>query len=158
MKPRSNTAELELSIRIVVESAPPGVTFAMQCGKSELVGPVGEAGHDLTFEVRVRVAARGGGGPPNILGPYAHGPPTARFLYLNSGTLAGQSGTGWTRRAKIRTAGISWELIAELAENPGSVLLVHVHGQAKDGGPCCATVPLLHGGWRVHAVGRSVGT
>lgn len=141
---------IEVPIRIVAESAPAGVTFAMQCGKSELVGPSSEVGSEITFDVRVRVSRRGVGSLPNILGPYAHGTPADRFLYLNSGTLAGQAETCWTRRAKIKTAGISWELLDKLAERAGSVLLVHVHGNAKDGGPCCGTVPLLHGGWRVH--------
>jgi hypothetical protein len=54
-----------------------------------------------------------------------------------------------TRRAKIKTAGINWKLIEQALATPGAVLEVQIEGLAKDGGPCCATVPLVNGGWKV---------
>jgi hypothetical protein len=70
-------------------------------------------------------------------------------VYVNSGTLAGQVDSRWTRRAKIHLEGISWELIERALASPGTVLEARIAGMARDGGPACATVPLLDGGWRI---------
>ena len=50
----------------------------------------------------------------------------------------------WQRRAKVPLAGITWTMIKK-----GSVIEAHIEGTARDGGPACATVPLLGGGWKV---------
>lgn len=139
----------EVPIRIIVVDPPPGVTFAMQRGKDELLPPSKIGAQSLVFDLSIRVAERKAGGAPNVLGPYAQGTPDDRFLYVNSGTLAGQQDTGWTRRAKIKTAGITWQLVEQILAAPGAVLEARIDGRAKDGGPCCATVPLVNGGWKV---------
>jgi hypothetical protein len=136
-------------VRVVVRNAPPGVKFAMQRGKSDLLEPSSRTETELVFDVPIRVATKPGSKVPNILGPYAQGPASDRFLYLNSGTMAGQEETGWTRRAKIKTAGISWALVDDALGRGNAALLVEIHGRAGDGGPCCGTVPALGGGWRV---------
>ena len=46
-------------------------------------------------------------------------------------------------------AGISWPLIEEALAAPDAALEARIAGTAKDGGPACATVPLLEGGWRI---------
>jgi uncharacterized protein DUF5990 len=140
----------EIALRLTVVGIPPGVAFAMQRGKFELLPPTRATGDTLVFDFKVRIAERKGGGAPNVLGAYAHGTPDDRFLYLNSGTSVGQIGSPWTRRAKIKTSGISWKLVDAVLARPGAVLEVRIDGKAKDGGPCCATVPLL-GGWTVSA-------
>jgi hypothetical protein len=139
----------DLWLRVVVRDAPPGVKFAMQRGKSELLDPIGHTETELVFDLPVRAVAKPGSNTPNILGPYAHGPASDRFLYLNSGTMAGQTQTVWTRRAKLKTAGISWALVCEASAQGKAVLFAEVHGRARDAGPCCGTVPLLNGGWQV---------
>ncbi|HEV2702524.1 MAG TPA: DUF5990 family protein [Steroidobacteraceae bacterium] len=141
--------EQEIALRVTVLGIPAGVAFAMQRGKFELLPPSHATADTLAFEFKVRIAERKDGGAPNVLGPYAHGKPDDRFLYLNSGTSVGQLGSPWTRRAKIKTGGISWKLVAALRTRPGAVLEARIGGRAKDGGPCCATVPLLEGGWNV---------
>lgn len=141
--------EHELPIRVTVLRAPPGVTFAMQRGKAELLPASGVNVESFVFDLSVRVREQTRGRSANVLGPYAHGKPTDRFLYLNSGTMAGQADSCWTRRAKIKTGGISWNLVQQTLATPGAVLEVQIEGSAKDGGPCCATVPLIGGGWRV---------
>lgn len=145
----------ELPIRITVLRVPRDVTFAMQRGKHELLSPSRVDVDSLVFDLSVRVSERKRGGPPNVLGPYAHGTPDDRFLYLNSGTMAGQQGTCWTRRAKIKTGGIDWKLVEQTLATTGAVLEARIEGRAKDGGPCCATVPLLDGGWTVRTRSRS---
>jgi Family of unknown function (DUF5990) len=146
--------DFELPIRVIVLRTPQGVTFAMQRGKNELLSPSRANAKSLVFDLNVRVSERKGGGPPNVLGPYAHGKPADRFFYLNSGTMAGQRDSCWTRRAKIETGGINWKLVKETLATTGAVLEVRIEGRAKDGGPCCATVPLIDGGWSVHACSR----
>jgi hypothetical protein len=111
--------DAELLICIAVLHVPPGVTFAVQRGRHELLQPSRSKGGSLIFDLSVRVSERKGGGPPNVLGPYTQGKPDDRFIYLNSGTLAN-----------------------------AAVLETQVEGKARDGGPCCATVSLLDG-WKV---------
>lgn len=139
----------ELPIRVTVNGPPPGVTFAIQRGKDELLPPSKASAKSLVFDLSIRVSERKSGGAPSVLGPYAQGKPDDRFLYLNSGTMAGQEDSCWTRRAKIKTGGINWKLIEQTLATPGAVLEAFIDGRAKDGGPCCATVALVSGGWKV---------
>jgi hypothetical protein len=138
----------ELPLRIVVVAPLPGVVFQLQKGRADLVPPVETTDDRLAFELTVRVTP-GKGGAPNFLGPFAQGPPASRFVYVNSGTLAGQGGSCWTRRAKVPLTAITWELIEQALAAPESLLKARIPGVAKDGGPVCATVRLLDGGWAV---------
>jgi hypothetical protein len=144
----------ELPIRLTVLRPPPGVTFAIQRGKGELLSPLKASAESLVFDLSIRVSERKAGGAPNVLGPYAQGRPDDRFLYLNSGTMAGQGNSCWTRRAKIKTGGITWKLVEQTLATTGAFLEGQIEGRAKDGGPCCATVPLLNGGWTVRTRSR----
>src|SRR3954464_13176446 len=108
----------ELPLRIVVLRPPPGVTVAVQRGRAELLAPAAASDDALVFDFTVRVAARKEGGAPNFLGPYAQGTPADRFVYVNSGTAAGQLGSPWSRRAKIRTGTIGWEMVEEALATP----------------------------------------
>lgn len=44
-----------------------------------------------------------------------------RFIYLNSGTMAGQHDSCFTRRAKIKTGGITWTLVEQALAEGGIV-------------------------------------
>ena len=136
-----------LRLRIVVVGPPPGVRFQLQRGRHELQPPTRHSKTAMTFEFEVRVGTRSGS-RPNFLGPFAQGPPAGRFVYVNSGTLAGQADSAWSRRAKVPVTGITWALI-ERARAAGSTLEAEIAGTARDGGPSCATVPLIGDGWRV---------
>jgi len=140
MKPAS---EFELPLRITLIAPPAGVQFCLQRGSDELIGEVESTGADLSFDLSVRVDGKLADGSPRFLGPFTQGPPTSRFVYIRCGTSAGQWGSPWTRRAKIPLTGITWPLIRK-----GTRLEARYAGTAKDGGPSCATVPLLDGGWR----------
>ena len=135
--------DAELRLRIVVVNPPPGVTFALQRGKSDLVPPSRSTTKQLVFELTVRVREDG---QPNFLGPFAQGPRGARFVYVNSGTYAGQTNTPWSRRAKVPLTGITWPLIRRAKAKP---LEARFAGTGGDGGPACATVPLLGAGWQI---------
>jgi len=136
----------EVSLRIVVVDPPAGIRFAVQRGKNELLEPRSAKG-ELIFEFPIRVRNDGAEGSPNFLGPYAQGPRDARFVYVNSGTMAGEPASPWTRRAKIPLGGITWAMIGKA--KAGSVIEAKIAGTGRDGGPACATVPLLDRGWKV---------
>jgi hypothetical protein len=121
----------ELPVRLTVLRPPPGVAFAVQRGKDELLSPSQASARSLVFDLSLRVSERNVGAVPNVLGPYAHGKPDDRFLYLNSGTMAGQGGSCWTRRARIKTGGITWKLIKQSLATPGAFLEAQIEGRAK---------------------------
>lgn len=131
-----------VALRVVVVGPPPGVVFSVQGKIGEHFGTVRSKHEDLVFDVVVRAVA---GDPPRFLGPVAQGPPAQRFLYVCSGTCAGDATSPWTRRAKIPFATITSELVRRALR--GGRLVARIAGRAKDGGPACATVPLLDGRW-----------
>ena len=135
----------QLPLRITILRPPPGVTFRVQRGKSELLEPDRVDDDAISFRFAVRLAPRESGKAPNFLGPFAQGTPSARFVYVNSGTYAGQKDTPWSRRAKIPLTGISWNLIQK-AKRDG--LETQIDGTGSDGGPVCASVRV---GWNVLA-------
>jgi hypothetical protein len=106
------------------------------------------SGEDLSFDFSIRVAPGKTAGSLRFLGTFTQGPPAERFVYVCSGTLAGQAGTEWTRRAKVPLKGITNDLVARVRKSAGVKLEARIRGTAKDGGPACATVPLLDG-WRL---------
>jgi hypothetical protein len=121
-----------VSLRIIVENPP--VRFDVQRGKNELLDAASANAKQQVFEFSVRARDDGSGGAPNFLGPFAQGPVGGRFVYVNSEG----------RRAKVPLVGITWSMIKK-----GSVIEARIAGTARDGGPACATVPLLGGGWKV---------
>ncbi|MDQ0464569.1 hypothetical protein QO010_002353 [Caulobacter ginsengisoli] len=142
----------ETTVRIVVEDPPPGVMVAVQWGKtganfaSELIRPSEAGAGRVAFDVPVKVTT-GPDGAARLVGPAIQGPTGDRFIYVNWGTCAGQHGTPITRRAKVRIGTLTPAQI-EAALAPGKRLETAFAGVGKDGGPACATIPLI-GGWRV---------
>lgn len=128
-----------LKLRVIVTDPLPGVHCAMQRGKSGLLPPVVSSGA-LVFDFSVQVDVSKD--PMGLTGEFTQGPPAHRFVYVNSGTYAGGQGTPWSRRAKIPITGIPPSLAREAIAS-GKVVQARVHGRAKDGGPFCASVPLL---------------
>lgn len=139
--------ERELPLRIVVTGPPAGVDFAVKRGRDGLLPPTRRTADAIVFDLTVRVGERDG--MPNFLGEFAQGTPADRFVYVNSGSRAGQAGSRWERRAKVKLSGITRELIDRTLAQPATVLEARFAGTAGDGGPSCATVPLLDGGWRL---------
>ncbi len=135
-----------LRLRIRVANPPAGVLFRLQRGARELDAPIRESPRELMFEFDVRVGQRADA-LPNFLGPFTQGPPAARFVYINSGTYAGQTGSPWSRRAKVALTNISWALIRR-AQAADGVLELEFPGTGSDGGPTCASVK-QHSGWRL---------
>jgi hypothetical protein len=122
-----------MKLRVTLLNPPPGVLFSLQDRNNNLSQQTLSTGADITFEWEIELDAAG-----RAKGTFAMGPPAARFLYINSGTYAGQTATPYGRRAKLPLANLP----------AAAVLETEIHGRAKDGGPMAATVPLLNGGWR----------
>lgn len=140
--------EVELRLRIVLESPPAGVDFGLQLGKGtdyKTVQTQRSQGDDLRFDATVTAKGDRGDGQPNFLGPLTQGPPAARFLYLDIGKSAGQADSPWDRRLKVPLGGITWEMIGRVATDPELVLEARSPGTGRDGGPSCATVHPVHG-------------
>lgn len=141
--------QAEIPIRVTLLRPPAGVAFAMQRGRAGLLPPTRQAADALSFDVTLRVGGDLASGRPNFLGEFAHGTPADRFVYVTVGASAGQAGSPWKRRAKIKLAGITRAMVSAVLASPGAVLEARIEGTGRDGTPACATVPLLDGGWRV---------
>ena len=123
-----------MHIRITLIEPPAGVMFSLQDRSNVRSQQTLSTGANITFQLEIERDAAGG-----VRGKFAMGPPAQRFLYICSGTSAGQTGSCWTRRAKIS--------LMNLPE--GAAIEGEIQGRSKYGGPACATVPLLRGGWIV---------
>jgi hypothetical protein len=143
---KGNTAKLWVPARIVVVGPPAGVVFALQRGKRELSGAVMSKGADLRFSFMLG-AACAPDGSVRFSGEFVQGPAGGKFVYVNSGTLAGQSESTWTRRAKVGLQALKWSTVEGVTAQPETVLEARISGMARDGGPACASVPLLDDGW-----------
>ena len=145
--------ETYLPLRITLVNPPTGVLFAVQRGKGELESPSMSNGKELSFDFSVRIGNREDESP-NFLGPFVQGPRGGRFVYVNSGTLAGQADSCWTRRAKVGLKDIGWDLVDNVLAETSKRLEARIAGKAGDGGPACATVRLLGDGWAINEQGR----
>lgn len=126
--------------RVVVAKPLSGVAMRIQRGKDELLEPAGHTVDELWFDFDIDVDRTDG---VNFLGKYAQGPKAARFVYLNSGTYAGQTGTCWSRRAKLSLMEITGSQIQQALSREGSRVQATVPGIGPDGGPICASVKNL---------------
>jgi hypothetical protein len=136
----------EIPVRIIVEDPLPGVVMLVQKGKNEFLAPTARAADAISFDFAVTVDLTPDA-PPNFLGKFAQGPKDQRFIYVNSGTYAGQGDTEWARRAKVSLMSITREQIADAVSSAGRLVAV-IPGRGRDGGPVCASTPVV-GGWKV---------
>lgn len=139
----------ELQFILLVTGAPAGVRFAVQHGRDGLLPPYASTADGLSFAITLGLGPSLPDGSFNFRGPFAQGTPADRFIYLNSGTYAGQPDTPWARRAKIKMAGVPRPLVEAAAGDPNRAIEVRFHGTAKDGGPVCATVDPQAIAWRL---------
>jgi hypothetical protein len=92
---------------------------------------------------------------PDFAGPFVHGKRGERFLYLSWKPKNWQPGEPepgpcvYLRRMKVHLRSITAQLVRE-ALRAGAVIETTVEGRARDGGPACASVPLI-GGWKARA-------
>lgn len=160
--PQARSPERLVRLRVVCKAPPDpdkhGANFGLQDNSDAahwtLHAGTRKANGDFVFECDVRVRPNARTASPNFLGDFVHGKPDERFLYLSwrpKGCGLGQpasSPTCWTRRMKIHLRTITWPQIEEATQSK-RVLEATVEGTGKDGGPSCASVPLLGGGWTI---------
>lgn len=134
----------EIQIRIVVVAPLAGVAMMVQEGKDKLLPPTRSSDDTISFEFPINIDLSSG--QPNFLGKFAQGPKDARFVYVNSGTYAGEHHSCWGRRAKLSLMSITREQV-EQAIADGSAIETRFPGVGRDGGPTCASVKGLE--WKV---------
>lgn len=84
------------------------------------------------------VTSREVDGLPDVGGPWVHGRPGARFLYLSWGTVTGNAFV-MLRRAKLLFGDIPTAVL-RAAHDDGGELTARLGLTAADGGPLCARV------------------
>ena len=139
----------DLPVRITVESPPAGVAVQVQRGRDKLLPPTRVSRGAMTFDFVVRLGPPQNAGDLRFLGEFAQGPAGARFVYVNSGARAGQAGSCWDRRAKVALGTITPNQVRQVLADAQLRLEARIAGTARDGGPMCASVPLLDGGWTI---------
>lgn len=140
-----------IPIQLTVEPLPTVVAGQLQFGvqRGKTVVDVQELHPEMT-RLAVTLAATAVPLPDHSFdwkGPFVHGRPGERFLYLNWGW---QQNSGWhgLRRAKIPLGLIPNKLVATaVAQKSG--LHGTVSGIARDGGPVAASVKTVQ--WRIHS-------
>lgn len=135
----------EVLLRVSILNGPQDARWALQLGRADLLQPTHISADSITFDFTVRVDSRRRD-VCRFVGPAAQGKTGAQFVYLNSGTYAGQHDSCWGRRAKVSLMTISPALLAQPARKGGR-LQARIAGTARDGGPACASVALLEPGW-----------
>ena len=139
----------DVRCRIVLETPPAGVDYGLQKGRGsefETVQIQRSDGSDLQFEFSAQ--ARASGSRADFRGPFIQGPAGGRFVYIDIGAFAGQTGTPWSRRLKIPLTGITPQMIGRASGAGGAVLEACVPGTGRDGSPACASVKDFEG-WKV---------
>ena len=135
----------ELPIRLVLIDPPAHVDYGIQSGrgsKYEAMFVQQRKRGDVVFDFSIAVADG-----KKFSGNFVQGTPARRFIYVDVGTCAGQRNTPWSRRMIVLLNGITREQV-DKALIPGHRLCARIQGTGKDGGPSCATVPLIDG-WQV---------
>lgn len=137
---------LRLQLRIV--EPPADVRWAAQLGRSDLLPPVTRGENWLEFEIPLELVSTPDG-ESKVRGAAMQGPRGGRFLYLASGSRAGDIRSRWDRRAKISLETLPLDAIRARPADVVVVLTAAISGTAKDGGPACGSVPLLEKAWRL---------
>jgi hypothetical protein len=136
-------ARIDLTLRIILADPPPGVVFSKQDAKSQPVDAIRAEAGDLSFDIPITLTQTPDGLRPG--GGFVRSDGRGRFVYIASGRQAGDHDPVWSRRIKIYLH----DLPADAGG--GEILEARIAGRDKDGGPACATVPLLSGWRRVGA-------
>jgi hypothetical protein len=139
----------ELKLRLTLKDPPAGVMFSLQDKDDAPAQATLAAGGDLSFDLAIGVGDDGEA--LRFLGPFVRGPAGDKFVYWCSGTLAGQQGSPWTRRGKLKLGTLDPAMVREAITSDRRLEAV-VPGVGKDGGPFCATVKLLEP-WRMLGAG-----
>lgn len=140
--PTVRPGDLELTMVLICQDAPPPEREgrAMEFGAQDKAGVlhtgVPEAEHAVRFALRI-VARPAADGRMDFAGPFVHGVPQGRFLYLGYRPLGE---TTWTRRWKIPLAALTLSQVLAAHEEGKEIM-----GRVSAGNT--STVRLLGLGW-----------
>lgn len=146
MKRTDSTTTRPITLRLTLFQPPTGVPWAVQLGRVELLSPTSVTRDHVVFEIPLDLSTSSAG-EVRLRGAAVQGPSGARFLYVTSGSRAGALGSAWDRRAKVPLVSVPLEDLGRTPIDQPLVLHGEIAGTAKDGGPACASVPLIRGGW-----------
>jgi Family of unknown function (DUF5990) len=104
---------------------------------AELLGVVPGDSPSVTWTLDATVTAAPGGGV-DLKGPYIQGPPGARFIYLNWGTVEAPGTFTMFRRAKLRLDAVPPQVLRGAREQ--GLLVARVTLTDPSGNPTCASV------------------
>jgi hypothetical protein len=147
------TSPTDLTLRIICLDPPdladdPRARFGGQDKSQQLTAGQSQLDGSLVFTVPIAVKGMPGEGrvdtvrtAPDFAGPFVHGTPQQRFLYLSLGTKEGSTWR-WIRRIKVPLSGITRELVKAATEKNGIV-------EGTVDGTRSGSVPLLGQGWVV---------
>jgi hypothetical protein len=137
MTPVEQDDEERLVVLVVRVLHPPGLEEGQVFGPQDRDRHIAAADGSGRFRWVVRARRLAGGGT-GFLGPWVHGPASARFLYL---TLLDQRPVPpvIVRRIKVPLAGIPWATVSAMGE--GHALEAVLDGRRA------GTVALLNQGW-----------
>lgn len=121
----------ELPLRITLIQPPRGVMSRLQQGKDGLVPPTTVLEDQLSFDFKISVDDERRNGLPIFRGVFVQGPLGGRFIYVNSGTYAGQANSGYGRRAKVPLKEITLQQINQVLADPGAVLCAEMRALAE---------------------------
>ena len=114
--------ETEVKLQIILIKPTKDVDFGLQKGSGnnyETIQKQRSDGQNLLFKFPVKVKGeRQKDLLPKFSGHFVQGPAGNKFIYIDIGTYAGQTNTGWSRRLKIPLTGITWKDIDKLNANP----------------------------------------
>ncbi|MBO9710390.1 MAG: hypothetical protein J7521_19480 [Caulobacter sp.] len=131
-------ARIDLTLRIILADPPADVVFSLQDAKGRPVDPIVADASDLAFNIPITMTSTPEGPCPG--GGFVRSDSRGRFVYIASGAQAGDAASEWSRRIKIYLNDLP-------PAEAGQVLTATIAGRDRNGGPACATVPLLSG-WR----------
>ena len=133
--------QTEIRMRLVIENPVAGVVHSLQDKSGPVDAKRSATGEPITFDFPVRIAPG-----PKFYGKFVRSEgPERRFVYVAVGKQAGDPASCWDRRMKVDIHTIAQSLLDEAAET--GCLEGTVAGTGKDGGPACATVPVI--AWHV---------
>jgi hypothetical protein len=143
-RPMPTPAPRSLTLRLTLLNPPVGVPLGVQLGRDGLLPPTRVTPERVVFDVPVEIVATPDGGA-RLRGAAIQGPASGRFLYVASGTRAGDFASPWNRRAKVPLTSIVAEQLLSAPAGNSLVLNAEIAGASKDGGPAAASVRLLRG-------------
>ncbi|MBX3175323.1 MAG: hypothetical protein KF709_12990 [Gemmatimonadaceae bacterium] len=153
MSTKAAQASHLLRLRLRVVGPPANVSWAVQLGRSELLAPVKRGKDHIEFDIPLELVSAAGG-ELKVRGQAVQGPRGGRFLYVTSGKRAGDVMSPWDRRAKVSLETLPLDTIRKRPLGTVIALEGEIDGTAKDGGPACASIPLLSKAWTVAASTR----